>query len=156
MAFLDQKHGLTPLEKCDFWDFKKVFFYSQKRFFSSTQLLRGVISSLILTKSKWRKNLAFFVQKHGFTPLKKCDFLDLKKFGFLRPKKVFFFSSKSKSISSSLILIKSKSRRKLHFFWQGYGLTPLKKWDFLEFEKFCFFKVKKDFFFLCKVTKHYF
>ena len=72
------------------------------------------------------------------------------------PKRFFFFSSKSKSISSSLILIKSKSRRKLHFFWQGYGLTPLKKWDFLEFEKFCFFKVKKDFFFLCKVTKHYF
>ena len=32
MAFFDQKYGLTPFEKCDFSDFKKNFFHSQKKF----------------------------------------------------------------------------------------------------------------------------
>ena len=103
-----------------------------------------------------KKKFGIFCPKAWVNPFEKIRFFGLKKIRFFKAKKGFFFSSKSKSISSSLILIKSKSRRKLHFFWQGYGLTPLKKWDFLEFEKFCFFKVKKDFFFLCKVTKHYF
>ena len=31
LAFFDQKHGLTPLQKCDFSDFKKIFFHSQKK-----------------------------------------------------------------------------------------------------------------------------
>ena len=34
LAFFDQKHGLTPLPKCDFSDFKKIFFHSLKKFLS--------------------------------------------------------------------------------------------------------------------------
>ena len=26
LAFFDEKHGLTPLEKCDFWEFEKILF----------------------------------------------------------------------------------------------------------------------------------
>ena len=34
-AFFDQKHGLTPLEKYDFWGFEKIeFFMAKKGFFS--------------------------------------------------------------------------------------------------------------------------
>ena len=32
LAFFDQKHGLTPFEKCDFWDCEKFCFYGQKEF----------------------------------------------------------------------------------------------------------------------------
>ena len=32
LAFFDQKHGLTPFEKCDFSNFKNIFFHSQKKF----------------------------------------------------------------------------------------------------------------------------
>ena len=32
IAFFVQKHGLTPLEKYDFWDFQTVSFNNQKRF----------------------------------------------------------------------------------------------------------------------------
>ena len=32
LAFFDQKHGLNPLEKCDFWDCEKFCFYSQTEF----------------------------------------------------------------------------------------------------------------------------
>ena len=37
LAFFDQKHELTPLEKCDFKDFETFRFYSQKRFHFSLQ-----------------------------------------------------------------------------------------------------------------------
>ena len=33
-TFFDQNHGLTRLEKCDFWDFERLHFYGQKGFFS--------------------------------------------------------------------------------------------------------------------------
>ena len=32
LAFFDQKRGLTPLQKCDFCDFEKFCFYTQKKF----------------------------------------------------------------------------------------------------------------------------
>ena len=71
--------------------------------------------------------MAFYGQKHGLTRFKKCDVLDFQKFYFLRTKKVSFFSAKSESIISRLILIKFKLRKKLVFFGQKHGLTPLKK-----------------------------
>ena len=37
LAFFNQKHELTPLEKCDFKDFETFRFYSQKRFHFSLQ-----------------------------------------------------------------------------------------------------------------------
>ena len=52
--------------------------------------------------------MAFFDQKHGLTPLDKCNFLDFEKFFFLMPKKVSLFPVKSENIISSLILIKFK------------------------------------------------
>ena len=48
-----QTHGLTPLEKRDFWDFEKIFVYNQKSlvfFLSQTPL--NLISSPFLTKKK--------------------------------------------------------------------------------------------------------
>ena len=57
---------------------------------------------------------------------------------FFKVEKVSLFSAKSESIISRLILIKFKLRIKLVFFAKKYGLTPLKKCDFLDFKK-CFF-----------------
>ena len=51
LPFVEQKHGLTPLEKCDFWDFEKFPFYTQNVSFLSRTLL-NLISSLVLTKTK--------------------------------------------------------------------------------------------------------
>ena len=30
-TFFDQKYGLTPLEKCDFWDFERLHFWGPKK-----------------------------------------------------------------------------------------------------------------------------
>ena len=38
IAFFYQKHGLTPLEKCDFKNFETISFYSQKRFLFYLQI----------------------------------------------------------------------------------------------------------------------
>ena len=61
--------------------------------------------------------MAFFGQNYALTPLKKCDFLDFDKFYF-QGQKGFFFSAKSESIISRLILIK---------FWPKAWVNPFEK-----------------------------
>ena len=51
ISFFDQKHGLTPLEKYDFWKFKNFFLQSEKVSFLSGTLL-NLVSSLILSENK--------------------------------------------------------------------------------------------------------
>ena len=67
------------------------------------------------------KKLAFFDQKHGLTPLEKCDFWDFERLNFLWPKKVSFLSRTLLNIISSLILIENNSRKKLHFLTKSMG-----------------------------------
>ena len=98
MAFFDQKHELTPLEKCDFKDFETFSFYSQKGF----------------------QALAFFDQKHELTPLEKCDFKDFETFSFYS-QKGFFFSAKSVSFISSLVLTENKQEKSGIFFTKSMG-----------------------------------
>ena len=33
IGIFEQKHGLTSLEKCDFWNFEKIYFPSKKSLF---------------------------------------------------------------------------------------------------------------------------
>ena len=89
-TFFDQKHGLTPLEKCDFWDFERLNFLWPKKVSFLSRTLLNIISGLILTENNSRKKTTFFDQKHGLTPLEKCDFWDFKRLHFFRAKKGFF------------------------------------------------------------------
>jgi len=59
-TFFDQNHGLTPLEKCDFWDFERLKFLWPKKVSFLSRTLLNIISSLILSKCKIKKNLVFF------------------------------------------------------------------------------------------------
>ena len=52
LAFLDQKHGLTPLGKCDFWEFEKRCFHSQKKVSVLLKIVLNLILTLILSKNK--------------------------------------------------------------------------------------------------------
>ena len=50
-TFFDHKHGLTPLGKCDFWDFERLnFLWLKKVSFVSRRVL-NIISSLLLTEN---------------------------------------------------------------------------------------------------------
>ena len=50
--FLTKKHGLTPLEKCDFWDFKILHFLWPQMVCSVSKTILYLFSSLILTENK--------------------------------------------------------------------------------------------------------
>ena len=56
MALFYQKHGLTPLKKCDFGDFQKILFFIVKKIF----FLYKVIKYFFLTKSK--KKFLFYLE----------------------------------------------------------------------------------------------
>ena len=73
LTFFHQKHRLTPWEKCNFWNFQKVLFlWSKKRFFFLYKVIKHFFYSYF-DQIHIKKNLAFFDQKHGLTPLEKCD-----------------------------------------------------------------------------------
>ena len=48
------------------------------------------MSSLVLTENN-NKKITFSDQKHGLTPLEKCDFGDFERLNFFIAKKGFFF-----------------------------------------------------------------
>ena len=52
MAFFDQKHLLTPLEKFDFWDFEILNFLWPKKFSFVSRTLLNHFSCHILTENK--------------------------------------------------------------------------------------------------------
>ena len=109
------------MEKCDFWDFERLPFLGPKKVSFLSRTLFNNISGLILTENNSRKKTTFFDQKHGLTPLEKCDFWDFERLPFLGPKKVSFRSGTLLNIISSLVLTENNSRKKNTFFDQKHG-----------------------------------
>ena len=64
-TYFDQKHRLTPLGKCDFWDLKRLNFLWPKKVSFLSRTLLDIISSLILTKNNSRKKKHFFTKSMG-------------------------------------------------------------------------------------------
>ena len=83
MAFFDQKHGLTPLEKCHFWDFERLNFFGPKKCFVLYLKRFKHYFWSYFDRKQLKKKTTFFDQKHGLTPLEKCDFWDFQKFFFI-------------------------------------------------------------------------
>ena len=83
MAFLGQNHGLTPFEKCQFFDFFNFFFLLRKRSLFILEYRKRHYFWPILQKKKKSEKWQFLDQNHGLTPLKKCQFFDFLNFFFL-------------------------------------------------------------------------
>ena len=87
--FLDRKHGLTDLEKCQFFSHLKfLFLLPRKALFGSKISLIGIFLAYIALKKKVGK-MAIFGPKPWVNPLEKCQFFDFLNFSFLQPRKVF-------------------------------------------------------------------
>ena len=87
LPFLDQNHGLTPLEKCQFFEFFIILFSQLiKTFFRST-ISSKRFSWTILPKKKNFETWPFLDQNNALTPLKKCQFFNCLNFLFLQLKK---------------------------------------------------------------------
>ena len=63
--FLEQKKGLTPLEKSQFFDFKTSCFCSLERLFFVLQYRKRHVRALYCLKKKSRKNGHFWIQTMG-------------------------------------------------------------------------------------------
>ena len=86
--FLDQNHGLTPLEKCQFFDCLIFFFFGLDRRFFVLEYRKTHFPGLYCLKRKLEK-WPFSDQNPGLTLLEKCQFFVFLKFLFLQPRKAF-------------------------------------------------------------------
>ena len=147
LAFFDQKHGLTPLQKCHFQTLK-TFSFIVKKSFLFIQIIIYPYFQLCFKRKQTMKKLAFFDQKHRLTPLEKCYVWNFKKFLFLQSKKRFFFLYKVIKHVFYSYFDQIHIKKNLAFFDQKHGLPTLEKCDFWDFEKFCFYTQKKFPFYL--------
>ena len=90
--FLDRNHGLTPLGKCQFFEFLNFLFYCLERRFFVLECHKRHFPGLYCQKNKKLEKWPFFDQNHGLTPLEKCQFFDFLDFLFFKPRKAFFRS----------------------------------------------------------------
>ena len=105
--FLDQNNGLTPLEKCYFFDFLNflfnVEFIVHRIHFPSLYCVKkkklekwpfvdqnhGLTPCGKMSIFGLYQLLVFLAQKGGLTPLEKCQFFDFLYLLFLLPRKAF-------------------------------------------------------------------
>ena len=112
---LDRYHGLTPLEKGQFFRvFELLVFITQKGVFVVLEYPIRDFHGLYLLKKKLEK-WPFLDQNHGLTSLKKCQFLDFLIFMFLQPRKAFFVIEYRKRPFPGLYCLRRKVGKKAIF-----------------------------------------
>ena len=88
--FLDQNHGLTPLEKSLFFDILNLFFYFLERRFLAQGYHKRHFSGQYCIKIKKMEKGSILDKNHGLTPIKKSEFFDFLNMFFLKVRKAFF------------------------------------------------------------------
>ena len=79
MAFFGPKAWVNPFGKMRISRLLKILlFIAQKGFFFFCKVLKHYFESYF-DQIEIKKLLVFFYQKHGLTPLEKCEFLDFEK-----------------------------------------------------------------------------
>ena len=81
---------LTPLQKCQFFDFLNLLFLEPRKAFFRSRISQNTFSWPILARKKKMEKWPIFEQNHGLTPLQKCQFFDFLNFLFLLPRHAFF------------------------------------------------------------------
>ena len=102
ITFLDQNHGLTPVEKGQFFDvFSFLLLQSRKACFLP-RIWPETFFFPILPKIKRWKKIPFFDQNHGVTSLEKGQFFDFFASCFYSLERRFFFLEYRQRLFSSL------------------------------------------------------
>ena len=79
----DQNHGLTPLEKWQFFDFLNFLFLYPKKAIYRSKISQNTFSRPILPLKKRMEKWPIFDQNHGVTPFEKWQFFHFLNFLFL-------------------------------------------------------------------------
>ena len=152
MAFLDKNHGLTPLEKCQFFDFLNFLFLQLRKAFFGSRISSKTISQPILPKRKKVGKMAIFGPKTWVNPFGKMSIFRLfDLLVFIAQKGVFSFQNIVKHIFLAYIIFK-KTMEKWPFLDQNHWLTALEKSQFFRLFELFFIAQKKVFSFQNIVT----
>ena len=144
--FLDQNHGLTALEKCQFFNFLNFLFLQLKKAFFRSRISATTFSRPILPKKINLEKWLFLDQTHGLTHSGKCKFFNFELLVFIAQKSVFSLQNIVKDIFQAYIAQRKKSQKKYPFLDQIHGSTPLEKCEFFDFLNLLFLEPKKAFF----------
>ena len=109
MPFFDQSQGLTPFEKCPFFDFLNLLVLQPRKAFFRFRIQSKTFSWPIFSKKQKLEKWPFVDQNHGLTPFEICQFFDFLNFLFSQPTKTFSRSRMLSKTFSSPILPKKKS-----------------------------------------------
>ena len=136
-SIFDQNHGLTPLEKWQFFHFLIFCFYSVKRRFFVLEYLKTHFPSVYCLRKKFGK-MPNFWPKPWTNPFEKMTIFPLfELLVFIAWKHVFSFYNIVKLIFLAYIALKQKIE-KWPIFYQKHGLNHLEKWQFFHNLTFLF------------------
>ena len=145
MPFFDQNHGLTPLEKSQFFDFFELFvFIAQKGGFSFQSNVKDIFLAYT-TKKKIRKKGIFGKKPQVNAFGKMSIFQFFKLLAFIAYKGVFFLFQNIITDIFLAYIAKKKNFENWPFFNKNHGLTPLEKSHFFDFLNFLFLQPRKAF-----------
>ena len=88
--FLDQNHGLTPLDKCEFFDFLDFLFLQPREAFFRSRISKRTFCWPILPTKRKLEKWPFLDPNHRLTPLEKCQLFQFLNFFLLQAIKAFF------------------------------------------------------------------
>ena len=111
VRFVDQNHGLTPLENFDFSTFLKFYFSGLKSILFYPEYQRSFLAWFAHTWCKVR----FFYKNYWLTPLENHDFWTFLTLHLSGLKSIRFYSEYQKTIFTDLICPKNTHGKKLDF-----------------------------------------
>ena len=92
MAIFGPKPWVNHFSRnCQFLNFLNFLFLLSRKAFFVLEYRKRHFPGLYCLKKKWEK-WSFLDQKHGLTPLEKCQLFDFLNFYFLQPREAFFRS----------------------------------------------------------------
>ena len=146
MAIFGQKPWVNPFGKMSIYRlFELLVFIAQKGVFSFQNIVKDIFLAYIAQKKKVGK-MAIFGPKPWVNPFGKMSIFQLfELLVFIAQKGVFSFQNIVKKIFRDYIALK-KRLEKWPFSDQNHGLTPLGKYQFLDFLNFLFLQPRKAYF----------
>ena len=124
--FFHQNHGLTPLEKSQFFDFLIFWFLESRKAFFRSRIWSRTFSWPILPKKKKLEKWSFLDQNHELTFLEKWQIFDSLDFFFYSLERRFFVLEYRKQRPfPGLYFLTKKNCKKWPFLYINHGLTPL-------------------------------
>ena len=139
----DQNHGLTPLEKSQFFDFLNFFFFQPRKALFFFKYRRRHFPCLYCLKKRL-KNCGFLDQNHGLTSLEKCQFFDFLNFFFYNLESGCFVVEYRRRQFPGLYCLK-KNWKNGRFWTKIMGQPVLKNLNFSTFLISCCHRLERRF-----------